>query len=60
MAAEDPGAREAWLRRAVDSVKESLAIKLEMNNRPGAATSYFQLGILYRLLGELDQAERNA
>ncbi len=58
--AGDPGERETWLRRAVDSVQDSLAIELEMNNRPGAAGSYSQLSMLYRLLGELDQAERNA
>jgi tetratricopeptide (TPR) repeat protein len=56
---KDPGEREAWLRRAVDSIRESLAIELEMNNRPGAASSYFQLGVLHRMLGELDEAERN-
>ncbi len=57
---KDPGEREAWLRRAVDSIRESLAIKLEMNNRPGAASSHSALGVLYCMLGELDEAERNA
>ncbi|MDP7216202.1 MAG: TIR domain-containing protein [Rhodospirillales bacterium] len=57
---KDPGEREAWLRRAVDSIRESLAIVLEMNDRPGAAKSHFQLGVLHRMLGELDEAERNA
>jgi hypothetical protein len=58
--APDPGERDAWLRRAVDSVKESLAIWLEENNQLNAARSHFQLGVLHRFLGELDEAERNA
>jgi tetratricopeptide (TPR) repeat protein len=57
---EDPAEREAWLRRAVESVKESLAIWLQDENQVYAAASYFQLGILHRMLGELDEAERNA
>jgi len=52
-----PEARAAWLRRAVASVEESLAIDLEMQDQVGAASSYSQLGILHRMLGDLDQAE---
>jgi len=52
-----PEARAAWLRRAVASVEESLAIDLEMQDQVGAASSYSQLGFLHRMLGELGQAE---
>ncbi len=52
-------ARGAHLRRAVASIGESLAIKLEMGNQVGAASSYSQLGQLQRMLGELDGAEES-
>jgi hypothetical protein len=42
---------------AVSSIEESLSLKLEMANQVGAAASYFQLGVLHRLLGDLDRAE---
>ncbi len=48
------------LRQAVASVEQSLAIRLEMQNQVDAAASYFQLGVLHRLLGDLDQAEKYA
>jgi tetratricopeptide (TPR) repeat protein len=57
--AADPDARAALLRQAVASVEESLAIKLEMQNQVGAASSYGQLGVLHRMSGELDRAEEN-
>jgi tetratricopeptide (TPR) repeat protein len=53
----DAAARPAWLRQALVSVQESLAITLDMNNQVGAASSYFQLGVLHRMLEEWDQAE---
>ncbi|MFC1718198.1 tetratricopeptide repeat protein [Candidatus Poribacteria bacterium] len=58
--ASDPEARIALLRQATTSVDESLKIKLEMDNQVGAAASYSQLGILYQMLGDLDQAEENS
>ncbi|MCA9922374.1 MAG: tetratricopeptide repeat protein [Anaerolineales bacterium] len=57
--ATDPARRAAHLRQAAASVEDSLAIKLEMKNLPLAATSYGQLGQIYRLLGEFDKAEEN-
>ena len=56
---DDPAQRETWLRRAIGSVKESLAFTLENENQVGVASSYFQLGVLHRMVGELDEAERN-
>ncbi len=58
--ASDDAERAALLRKAVDSVKECLGIMLELNDQVNAATSYAQLGVLYRELGELDEAERYA
>ena len=57
---DDPARRDELLRQAVASVEESLAIWLEQQNQVNAATSYFQLGILHRLLGNLAQAEKHA
>ncbi len=54
---EDGGEREALLRRAVRSIEESLDIKLKRNDQMAAASSHFQLGVLHRMLGDLDQAE---
>lgn len=58
--AADAESRAAWLRRALAAIEESLAIKLERNDQVGAATSHFQLGVLHRMLGELDAAEKSA
>ena len=44
---------------AVASVEESPAIKPEIKNQVGAASSYGQLGILRRRPGNLDLAEDN-
>ncbi len=49
--------KQALLRRAVDSIEESLAIEVEQDNEIGAAQSYSEIGRLLRKLGELDQAE---
>ncbi len=57
---DDAERRTALLRQAVASVKESLAIFLEMQDQVSAATSYSNLGALHCLLGELDQAEKYA
>jgi tetratricopeptide (TPR) repeat protein len=54
---EDSETREALLRRAVASVEESLAIWLKREDRVRAASSDFQLGVLHRMLGDLDRAE---
>jgi hypothetical protein len=51
--------RAALLRQAIASVEESLAIELEMGNQVGAASSYGQLGVLYRKLEDLGKAEEN-
>lgn len=56
--AEDSKSRDAWLRRALGSIEESLAIWLDRNNQVGAAKSYSQLGVLYQMLGDLSLAER--
>lgn len=57
--AADAETQAAWLRRAVVSVEESLAIDLERSDQVGAASSYFQLGTLHQRLGDLDAAEKN-
>nr|VFK29785.1 MAG: Tetratricopeptide repeat-containing protein [Candidatus Kentron sp. MB]VFK74945.1 MAG: Tetratricopeptide repeat-containing protein [Candidatus Kentron sp. MB] len=56
----DPAMRAAWLEKGLASVRESLKIKREMQDKPGAAMSYAQLSILYRMSGNLDAAEENA
>ena len=56
----DPTEREAWLRRAVVSIEESLAIDLERNDQVGAAASYHQIWMLYQMLGNLASAEQQA
>src|SRR5262249_7502745 len=58
--AEDTESRTALLRQAIDSVQQCLAIMLEMHNQVHAAASYYQLGVLYWLLGDLAKAEPNA
>jgi hypothetical protein len=55
----DAAQRDALLRQAVQSVQESLHIKLERQDQVGAASSYFQLGVLYRMLGDLAQAAQH-
>jgi tetratricopeptide (TPR) repeat protein len=55
----DAESRAVWLRRALASIEESLAIKLERNNEVGAAASYFQLGVLHQMLCDLEAAEKN-
>lgn len=57
--AADPVEREALLRQAVGSVQSGLEINLERQDQVGATSSYGQLGVLYRMLGNLDQAEKN-
>lgn len=58
--AGDDKTRREFLLKAVASVEESLNIKLEMQNTVGAAYSYFQLGVLHRMLGALEKAEEYA
>nr|VFK40960.1 MAG: Tetratricopeptide repeat-containing protein [Candidatus Kentron sp. SD]VFK46715.1 MAG: Tetratricopeptide repeat-containing protein [Candidatus Kentron sp. SD]VFK80456.1 MAG: Tetratricopeptide repeat-containing protein [Candidatus Kentron sp. SD] len=58
--ASDPAARGEWLGKAVASVREGLDGFLAMGNQLGAAASYFQLGVLYRLSGDIEAAEENA
>ena len=48
-----------FFRKAVASVEESLGIWVETKNRLGAASSYFQLGVLYFEMNRLDDAEEN-
>ncbi len=52
--------RAGLLRRAAAQIEESLALSLARRNEVYAASSYSQLGDVYRLLGELDKAETNA
>jgi tetratricopeptide (TPR) repeat protein len=54
---QDMARRAALLGQAVQSVRESLRIWQEQQNQVYAAASFFQLGVLYRLLGDLAQAE---
>jgi tetratricopeptide (TPR) repeat protein len=56
-AGDDASARADWLRRAVASVRESLAVVLDMKNQLHAAASYSQLGVFHGMLQEWDQAE---
>lgn len=58
--AADPTERHRLLAEAVTEIESSLVIKLEMGNRLGEAVSRFQLGVLCRLLGDLDRAEAEA
>ncbi len=58
--AEEDEVRGVHLRRAVVSIEEGLAIRLEMEDQVGVAGSYYQLGVLHRMLGELDRAEEFA
>ncbi|MFO1428853.1 MAG: tetratricopeptide repeat protein [Candidatus Competibacteraceae bacterium] len=57
---DDPARRTDLLRQAVASVQQSLSGWLEQKNQVNTAASYLQLGILHRLLGELEQAEQYA
>ncbi len=56
--APDQATRQSYLRQAIVFVKESLDGFIEFNDQVNAAASYTQLGVLYRLLGELEQAEK--
>jgi tetratricopeptide (TPR) repeat protein len=58
-AAADPQARQAWLEKAIAAIRQSLALKLEDHDQLGAASSYFQLGVLYTKCGELEAAQEN-
>jgi tetratricopeptide (TPR) repeat protein len=54
MIAQDQGEldhAERWYRKSLD-------IREQLDNRPGMASSYHQLGIIAQLRGELDEAER--
>lgn len=55
----DPVERAALLRQAVQSVQESLQISQEQRNQIDVASSFFMLGVLYRLLGDMVQAEQH-
>ena len=55
--AQDPAQRTAFLQQAVASVQESLQIDQERQDQVGAASSFSQLGKLYRMVGDLVQAE---
>ncbi len=50
-------ARDVHLRRAVASIEESLGVWLEIGDQVNAAYSSHQLGLLHRMLKELDRAE---
>lgn len=53
----DQAQRTVWLRQALASMLESLRIALEQQDQLGAAASSSQLGKLYRMFGDLTQAE---
>jgi tetratricopeptide (TPR) repeat protein len=57
LAGADAAARRAWLGRAVASVQESLAVKRDMNDQVGAASSHGQLGVLHSMSQEWELAE---
>lgn len=57
--AQDDPARRVWLDKAVVSVQESLKIKLERQDQVMAASSYFQVGVLHQMRGDLIAAEQN-
>ena len=58
--APDAESRAAWLRRALESIEESLAVHLERNDQVGAAASHHQLGQLHWMLGDFDSAEKKS
>ncbi len=53
----NPDIRATLLHQAAEYLRESLAIKLDMNNRPGVEASYYQLGVLFWKMGDLEQGE---
>ena len=55
--ASNPQDSNDSLLRAVSTIEESLAIKLENKHQVGAAASYFQLGVLQRMLEDPTRAE---
>jgi len=57
--ATDPTARAAFLRQAIASVQESLTTWLALGDQVNAAASYHQLGVLYRMAGDLERAEEH-
>ena len=57
--ATDENTKRIYLRKAAELVKESLEGAIKFNDTVGAAASYFQLGVLHWMLGEIDQAETN-
>ncbi len=58
-AADDPEIEHTLLQQAMESLNDSLAIKIELNKEVGAEASYFQLGVLHWKLGALGKAEEN-
>lgn len=53
----NPDIRATLLHQAAEYLRESLAIKLDLDNRPGVEASYYQLGVLFWKMGDLDQGE---
>ncbi len=51
--------RQSLLGEAAASVATSLALKQKRGDEVGAALSLSQLGVIHRLLGNLDEAERH-
>ncbi|MDR0343993.1 MAG: tetratricopeptide repeat protein, partial [Nocardiopsaceae bacterium] len=52
-----PDALPIWLDEAEDWYRQSLTISEELADRPGAASSYHQLGVVAQDRGRLDEAE---
>ena len=55
---DDTAESDALLERAATATEESLKIKLERGDAPGAAISHFQLGTIFLMLKDLDRAEK--
>jgi tetratricopeptide (TPR) repeat protein len=58
-ASDDPTTRDGLLQQGIDSVRESLAIKLDLNKQVSTEASYFQLGVMLWKQGKLEEAEDN-
>ena len=58
--ATDPPPAPLSCARPPPQCKKAYEPGLELNDQVNAAASYFQLGVLHLMLGELDQAEQHA
>lgn len=56
--ATSAGERQQWLQQSLIALQESLKIELTEENQVGAAKTYFQRGVVYKLLGDFENAEK--